>query len=76
MQELWSDFSEQLHLFPASSGRILDIPVMLFPGCARLATKPLRTGSPTPIITIGIVVVAFFAGLDHRSGANHDEINL
>ena len=48
-------------LFPASSGIILDIPVMFPPGCARLATKPLRTGSPTPIITIGIVVVAFLA---------------
>jgi hypothetical protein len=34
---------------------------MLPPGRARLATRPARTGSPTPTITIGIVVVAALA---------------
>ena len=34
---------------------------MLPPGRARLVTRPARTGSPTPIITIGSVVVASLA---------------
>ena len=37
------------------------IPVMLPPGWARLVTKPAARGSPVGAITIGIVVVAFFA---------------
>ena len=38
------------------------MPVMLPPGRARLSTKPVSTGSsPSPVITIGIVLVAFAA---------------
>jgi hypothetical protein len=36
-------------------------PVMLPPGRARLETRPIPTGSPTPVKTIGIVEVAVFA---------------
>src|SRR2546423_1865351 len=36
-------------------------PVMFAPGRARLATTPWPTGSPTPVMTTGIVAVAFFA---------------
>jgi hypothetical protein len=37
------------------------MPVMLPPGCARLSTRPVVTGSVTPMNTIGIVVVACLA---------------
>jgi len=38
------------------------MPVTLPPGRARLSSKPISTGSARPpIITIGIVVVAFLA---------------
>ena len=43
------------------SGDKLESPVTLPAGRARLATKPAPTGSPPLVITIGIVVVAFFA---------------
>src|SRR5262245_34130233 len=36
-------------------------PVALPPGRARLATRPAPTGSPMLVITMGMVVVAFFA---------------
>ena len=39
----------------------LDYPVTLPPGRAKLATKPSPTGSVAAAITIGIVLVAFFA---------------
>ena len=52
---------EELQLFPESSGCRTDCPVMLPPGRARLATRPLPTGSSTPTITMGIVVVASLA---------------
>ena len=48
-------------LFVFSSGAKLEIPVTLPPGRARLATRPAPTGSPAFVITMGIVVVAFFA---------------
>src|SRR5215471_7746693 len=54
-------------LFVFSSGAKLDTPVRLPPGCARLATKPRPTGSPL-LITMGMVVVAFFAA-DADGGA-------
>jgi hypothetical protein len=44
-----------------SSGAKLENPVTLPPGRARLATNPAATGSPTFAITMGMVVVAFFA---------------
>src|SRR5439155_198320 len=36
-------------------------PVTFAPGRARLATTPCPTGSPTPVMTTGIVPVAFLA---------------
>ena len=48
-------------LLPPSSGERIAKPVTLAPGFARLSTSPLPTGSPTPVKTIGIVRVAFFA---------------
>jgi hypothetical protein len=36
---------------------------MLPPGCAKLATTPLPSGSPAAAITIGIVLVACFAAI-------------
>src|SRR5262249_5183316 len=39
----------------------VETPVMLPPGRARLATRPNATGSPARVITMGMVVVAFFA---------------
>jgi hypothetical protein len=39
----------------------MDIPVMFPPGCAKLATNPVATGSAIAPMTIGIVSVAFFA---------------
>ena len=46
------------NLLVFSSTDKLESPVTLPPGRARLATKPAPTGSPTFVITIGIVVVA------------------
>src|SRR6266571_6932090 len=47
--------------FPAKSGARLDNPVTFPLGRARLATRPIATGSETFPITMGIVVVARFA---------------
>ena len=44
-----------------SSVAKLESPVTLPPGRARLATRPAPTGSPAFAITMGMVVVAFFA---------------
>ena len=44
-----------------TSGDKLEKPVTLPPGRARLATKPKPTGSLVFVITMGMVVVAFFA---------------
>src|SRR5260221_543502 len=43
------------------SGLSTVLPVIFPPGRARLATRPARTGSPTPIITMGTVAVACLA---------------
>ena len=40
-----------------------DSPVRFPPGLARLAIKPVPTGSPTGAMTIGISRVAFFAAI-------------
>ena len=48
-------------LFVFSSGAKPEIPVTFPPGRARLATKPAPTGSAVFVITMGMVVVAFFA---------------
>ena len=48
-------------LFVFSCVDKLENPVILPPGRARLATKPAATGSPAFAITMGMVVVAFFA---------------
>ena len=50
-----------------SSGAKLESPVTLPPGRARLATKPAPTGSAAFVITMGMVVVAFFAANAGRS---------
>ena len=47
--------------FPMISGAWRDTPVMFPPGWARLATRPLATGSPTPTMTMGIVLVTSLA---------------
>ena len=54
------------------------MPVTLPPGRARLSTRPASTGSiPAPIITMGIVLVAFLAAWIARApSCYHDEINL
>ena len=46
------------HFPPISASKIAN-PVMLLPGRAKLATKPLPTGSPTSTKRIGIVEVSF-----------------
>ena len=46
------------HFPPISASKIAN-PVMLPPGRAKLATKPLPTGSPTRTKRIGIVEVSF-----------------
>src|SRR6266545_2884326 len=46
--------------FPLNSER-LDNPVTFPPGCARLVTSPVPTGSVTLVMTMGIVVLAFLA---------------
>jgi len=46
---------------PATSGPRMVFPVILPPGLLKLATSPAPTGSPTPIMTMGIVVVACLA---------------
>ena len=51
------------NLFPARSVDKSVMPVTLPPGCPRLATRPLPTGSATAAITMGIVLVARFAAL-------------
>ena len=48
---------------PTSSGRRSDRPVTLPPGCARLATMPLVTGSAAPMKTIGTRLVALPAAI-------------
>ena len=48
---------------PAISVPWVDRPVTFPPGRARLATKPLRTGSAAPAKTIGITDVACFAAI-------------
>jgi hypothetical protein len=43
------------------SGLSTVLPVRFPPGRARLSTRPARTGSPTPIMTMGMVAVASLA---------------
>ena len=46
------------------------------PGRARLATKPMPTGSASCAITMGMVVVAFFAATRCSEATGNDQINL
>src|SRR5215471_15677756 len=48
-------------LFVFSPVPKVDSPVTLPPGRARLPIKPAATGSATFVITMGMVVIAFFA---------------
>ena len=59
-----------------SSVAKLESPVTLPPGRARLATKPAPTGSAALVITMGMVVVAFFAANAGWLSCDHDQINL
>ena len=52
-----TSFSSATHLPPSAGLRFVK-PVMLPPGCATLAAKPLPTGSDTTANTIGIVRVS------------------
>ena len=52
---------QQAKRFALSSGESWLRPVMLLPGRVRLATSRVATGSPTPNMTIGIVLVACWA---------------
>ena len=61
---------------PARSGAWIDRPVTLPPGRARLATRPLPTGSPAIAKTIGMTEVACFAAIDRRGPARDDDIDL
>jgi hypothetical protein len=49
--------------FPTRSVAIIDVPVRFPPGCARLETSPLPTGSITIDMMMGIVLVACWAAL-------------
>src|SRR6266853_2542977 len=52
-------FNRSTHFPPSVPAGSLDMkPVMLPPGCARFAAKPLPIGSDTPANTIGIVFVS------------------
>jgi hypothetical protein len=60
--ELWGTSSDSSSSRFGVSSRLITLkPVTLPPGRARLATRPPPTGSLTPVKTIGIVEVAFFA---------------
>ena len=59
-----------------SSVSKLENPVTLPPGRARLATKPAPTGSTAFVITMGMVLVAFFAANAGCRPCDHDQINL
>jgi hypothetical protein len=62
MTVAWGTSSESSsNRFDIRSVVISLMPVRLPPGRAKLATKPVPTGSPTPVKTIGIVEVALFA---------------
>ena len=58
MRNLGKHLLEQLNALFAQLGDITDRPVILPPGCARLATNPSPTGSELRGITMGIVRVA------------------
>ena len=47
--------------FVLNSGLTADNPVTFPPGLARLATSPVATGSPVPVMTMGIVPVSCLA---------------
>ena len=55
-----ASFSSSSRLAPRGEAMNV-IPVTFPPGRARLATSPVPTGSPSGIMTIGTVRVAFFA---------------
>jgi hypothetical protein len=55
--------SEKLQTFSTEFRRDHGQPVTFPPGRARLATSPCLTASPLPIITMGIVCVAFLTAM-------------
>ena len=56
--ELGNHLLQQLEPLSSKSGAMLVNPVTFPPGRARLSTRPVPTGSPTAIMTMGIVLVA------------------
>ena len=62
--------------FPVIVGCITENPVMLPPGRAMLATKPLPTGSPTTTNTIGIVCVTLVKCRDDRRAVSDNDIRV
>ena len=52
-----TSLSTSIHLPPNDDSMLMN-PVMLPPGCGRLTTNPLPTGSDTMRNTIGIVPVS------------------
>ncbi len=60
----------------ASDSATLTTPVALPPGCARLDTRPLPTGSVTAANTIGIVRVAWLRGHCRHHRRRIDQLRL
>src|SRR6266516_488398 len=61
--------------FAVSTEAIRDTPVMFPPGCAKLGTMPVSTGSPA-IMTIGMSCVACFAASAGGGVERHDHIDV
>src|SRR5215467_14670974 len=55
---------------------MVDSPVALPPGRARLVTSPSVTGSVAEVKTMGIVLVACLAARAWGCASGHDDINL
>src|SRR5262249_28676923 len=60
----------------SSPKALQDDPVRFPPGRVRFAMSPIPTGSPTAIMTIGIVSVARLAAVAPWSRVSHDDIHL
>src|SRR5215831_3647054 len=66
-------FNSSTHLPPSAGSPLTMKPVMLPPGCARFATKPLPIGSDTPVNTIDCRRLVGKSG-DHGRGYTQDGI--
>jgi len=70
-----SCLSTSSHLLPISGSNVVN-PVILPPGCARPATKPLATGSSPSTNTIGTDGVSRFQGRDDSCAIRQDHVWL